>query len=309
MKKHQKTHAEIRIKSFKCDFEGCDSAFTAIGHLKRHKCIHTGEKKYPCDFEDCESKFASSGELNMHKRVHTGIRAYKCNFDGCNFTASRLGNLTTHKKGHIEERPFKCDVEYCDYANAHARNLKNHKLYWHTQEGQVRKKKDEARILRLLEKHNFDFKSQHCIDFVCVGSDRDGSRCFIDFLIEIKNKENQTIGFVFLEVDEHQHSWYSVSCEIRRMADVQRTLILEGNTFPVLFLRYNPHKYTVDSNPKKLRVKDREAQLVDYLKNVQFDNDFSVVYMFYNTVDEEPYIFTDPEYADSFKNLVIDCVV
>ena len=218
--------------------------------------------------------------------------------------------MTKHKR-HTNEKPYICDFDGCDAAFAQSGHLTKHKFYWHTKEGQVRKKKDEARILRLLNTHGFDFKPQHFIDFVCLGPDRDGDRCFVDFLIEIQDTNKKVVGFIFLEVDEHQHKLtnYSISCENRRMTDAQRSLSLEGNSFPIVFIRYNPHEFTVNNQKQKVRMKDREAKLVKLLQTIELKQPFSVMYMFYDTVDGNPYIFTDPTYEDSFKQLVTQCVV
>jgi len=140
-------------------------------------------------------------------------------------------------------------------------------------------------------------------------SDADGSYGRIDFLIEIKDKENRTIGFVFLEVDEEQHTRYSVSCEVRRMTDVYRTIMAEGNTFPITFIRYNPDAYTVDNIPKKTKDITRHEELIYLLQNMKFDQPFSIIYMYYDTIDDKPYIFSNPWYSDALKPCVTQCIV
>jgi len=201
-------------------------------------------------------------------------------------------------------RPFACEHEECGATFRHSNTLKSHYFYWHTKEGQVRKKKDEARVLRLLQARGYDFKPQHHIDFKCVGSDRDGDRCYIDFLIFVRDENGKIKGIIFLEVDEHQHDRYEVSCELRRMADVSRTLTMEGNTFPVVFLRYNPHQYEVDGLKVKKPLGQRERELATCIESMQFTQPFLVRYMFYDTVDSKPRIFADADYDDSFKALV-----
>ena len=303
---HKRKHTGVR--PFMCDYDGCGAKFADSGDLTKHKLIHTGQRPYPCDFEGCDAKFSQMGNLARHKRIHTGEKRYTCDFEGCDAKFVQSEHLKVHKRTHTGEKPHMCDFEECGMRFARKHHLKDHIFYWHTTEGQVRKKKDEARILRVLEKEGLRIKSQHHIDFSCIGSDRDGDRCFIDFLIEIKDTDGKTVGFIFLEVDERQHEWYSVSCELRRMTDVYRTLILEGNTFPVIFIRYNPHAYHIDDVQQKTKLKNREETLITYIKNITFDRPFSVVYMYYNVVDDEPYIYTDPNYDESFKQLVTDCI-
>lgn len=170
-------------------------------------------------------------------------------------------------------------------------------------------KKEESRILSLLQKHQITFKEQHTIDFRCIGADRDGDRCFIDFLIEIKDPSGGVTGYIFLEVDEEQHQHYSVSCELRRMSDVHRTLALEGNTLPLAFVRYNPDAHRSDGTLVRVWKKDREAKLVETLNSWTFDRPFGVYYsMYYDKIDNEPAVFEDVEYDASFRDYYLGCI-
>lgn len=304
---HKRIHEQE--KRFVCEFKECKAAFINSSALGKHRRTHTKVKPYVCNFENCQAAFSESSNLSRHKRTHTGQKSYICDFEGCTAAFVGSGDLTKHKRIHNGIRPFVCNVEQCGEAFAQSCQVKNHNFYWHTKEGQVRKKRDEARVLRLLEKAGFHLKAQHTIDFICIGPDRDGDRCYVDFLVEIRDEEGKVKGYVFLEVDEHQHKGYNLSCELRRMSDVIRTLNLEGNTLPIIFLRYNPHDFTVDNVKQKVLLRDKEAKLVDYLRKIDFEEPFSVIYMFYDTVDGEPYIFTDPRYSDSFKSLVKECIV
>lgn len=146
------------------------------------------------------------------------------------------------------------------------------------------------------------------IDFKCTGRDREGDRCFIDFLIQIRNQNGHVIGIVFLEVDEGQHKWYGVECEVRRMADVHLSLTLEENTLPILFIRYNPHRHSKDGKTYRLLKRTREDRLVRYLRNVKFDQAFAVTYMFYDSQDGLPCVIDDPAYDESFKQVLGDCI-
>lgn len=142
-----------------------------------------------------------------------------------------------------------------------------------------------------------------------MGSDRSGDFCSIDFLVEVKNVDNKTTGFLMLEVDEEQHKFisYTISCEVRRMSETFRSLLLEGNTLPVAFIRYNPHKFTRDGASITKLKRDREAELVEKIKNWEFEQPAGVYYMYYDTVDETPLIFCDPEYNEGFKEYLIGC--
>ena len=66
----------------------------------------------------------------------------------------------------------------------------------------------------------------------------------------IKDNDGKS-GVIFLEVDEHQHKTHLISCELRRMMDVHQSLVMEGNTLPIAFLRYNPNSHKVDGEFRK----------------------------------------------------------
>ncbi|KAI8352782.1 hypothetical protein B0O80DRAFT_367758, partial [Mortierella sp. GBAus27b] len=50
---HHKTHSEV--KEYRCDFQGCDSAFHRKADMQRHRLRHTGELPIKCHF--CDARF------------------------------------------------------------------------------------------------------------------------------------------------------------------------------------------------------------------------------------------------------------
>jgi hypothetical protein len=103
-----------------------------------------------------------------------------------------------------EEKPYACDWEGCDAAFANSSHLARHKKSVHTREGQEKKKKQENRVLTVLEKAGFDVHKQCHIKIEgCVrdvSEDTGRYRSFIDVHIL-----NQTSFILLLEVDECQH--------------------------------------------------------------------------------------------------------
>jgi len=82
------------------------------------------------------------------------------------------------------------------------------------------------------------------------------------------------------------------------MANVVSSLVLEGNTLPMLWLRYNPHSYKVEGRLARTTRTARHLRLTETLKNVSFEGQPSlrVAYMYYNTTEGLPACLSDPEY-------------
>lgn len=128
-----------------------------------------------------------------------------------------------------------------------------------------------------------DFKIVNCVNAICI-----------------------------IEVDERQHYWYTLSCEMSRMADVRASLVVAGYTLPFYWIRYSPcGKYRVGSEQVHVEQPDREKVLREHLVKVcspDFtpDNQETVHYMFYDLVSREegPKIMSDPDFSDAMKDVV-----
>jgi hypothetical protein len=165
----------------------------------------------------------------------------------------------------------------------------------------MRKKREEQRIASVLDNAGIAYRREHHVDFTCVvgGNRRQFAR--IDFLITFENK------IVMLEVDEGQHRFgdYSVGCDMRRMARIVESLAVEGNTIPILFVRYNPHSFKVDGHTKTVKRDKREEALLQKI-NASTDTDtdgtpLNILYMYYNAITNEndelkPCVMDDPEF-------------
>ena len=284
---HKRTHTGE--KPFVCDFVECEFSTSNTGSLLKHKRIHTKEKPFVCDFRGCEYSTSQKQSLTTHKRSHTGEKPFVCDFKGCEFSTGYSGTLATHKRTHTDEKPFVCDFQGCEYTSAQSGSLTIHKFYYHTQEGQQKRKREEERIANLLVTNKIDFKREHHIDFSCIAS----TFSRVDFTLIMGGKT------VFLEIDEDQHKSYGVACDISRMAKIYEVLTLEGNTLPVIFIRYNPHAFTNNELPKRVPKRDREARLVSVLHSISDmgHEGLSIIYMYYDVGKERLEIWNDPEYT------------
>lgn len=114
-------------------------------------------------------------------------------------------------------------------------------------------------------------------------------------------------GHVIIEVDEEQHSHISQLCETVRMNNVVTSWILNGNSAPIAWIRYNPHAYRNNGILAKTPTKERHFQLLKLLNEISFQNSqgVRVFYMFYDTEDGVPSILSDPDYNPVVKEWVV----
>lgn len=68
MKRHKLIHHSDE-KPFRCDFSGCDAAFSDTRILSDHKNIHLRLKPYKCEY--CTEAFRSGANLRLHRIRHT----------------------------------------------------------------------------------------------------------------------------------------------------------------------------------------------------------------------------------------------
>ena len=282
----------------KCTWEGCEYASNRTNSIVSHMRTHTGEKPYKCVFEGCEYACADSGNFNRHKRTHTDEKPYKCDFEGCEHACTQRTHLVTHMRTHTGEKPYKCEFEGCEHACTTSSALSRHFHYYHTAEGQQERKREEAKIEKILPE--WSFKREQHIDYRCIDPSLTWSR--LDFLLPYWKG-----GHVIIEVDESQHSGNSQSCETTRMNNVVTSWLLEGSDTPVVWIRYNPHAYKINGNKQITTQEDRHKQLLDFLDTLDFVDQpqVRVYYMFYDTQDGKPCVLDDPEYQETVKYWVV----
>ena len=303
-------------KPYQCCFEGCNWKFATLSHLTRHERKHTGERPYVCCFEDCDQTFSSSSALSDHIRRHTGEKPYKCDFEDCIVAFCSPGELTKHKRTHTGEKPYKCDFEGCDRA-FYTKHTRNTHAKTHTKEGQQRQKKQERRIelallqrgykkwtggIDILPQRGYYIREKR-VDFRRVSNSMACKWANIDFVVGVNG------GQVFLEIDEHQHKAYDISCETRRMTTVHESIMLDPSNplvqMPLVFIRYNPDTFRVNGCLQKLTKAEREQTLMDYICGMMLDEthagQLQVKYMFYDTSSNmtKPLICSDEQFPDA----------
>ncbi len=331
MVKHKRTHTGE--KPYKCDVAGCDFACTQSGDLETHKRTHTGEKPFKCDVAGCDFACAKSDGLATHNRTHTGEKPFKCDVAGCDYACSDSGNLVTHKRTHTGEKPFVCDVCPPEVALAftHSTNLKAHKKRWHTSDGAYKAVRKQQALATFLEDAGFDFRHELTIDTSCSAEananataangerERESKSRRIDMvrIHQVTDKAGLISVIVFVECDEFQHDDRDTSCEVARMTQVNEALALEGNTLPIVWVRWNPDACRVNRKKQHIPKKERGALLVRFLHALTLSSttflpgSVSIFYLFYDRDDGvgngfvPPKFALAPEYA-SFCTLIKD---
>ena len=89
---------------------------------------------------------------------------------------------------------------------------------------------------------------------------------------------------VIVEVDEHQHSMYDVSCERAREFHISDAI---GR--PTYFIRYNPDSYRVGGSRVKVKKTCREKRLISVMREFLFksvnnlpETGFETVFLYYD---------------------------
>ena len=196
-----------------------------------------------------------------------------------------------------------CDYPFCGYQTKNKTVFRNH-VKIHSEDRVRKRKKQEAVIAEVLTKNNIPYTREHTVTYKCI-SDIKNSNSRIDFVLEHRDQQG-TFGLIFLEVDEHQHKWNMLSCEISRMSKIIESLRVDGNMLPIRFVRYNPDAFTVNGAKMKMKQDERHRMLLQTLTATVFERPFGVKYLFYDSDENErPCVLKDSDYFESFKSFVL----
>ncbi|AHA55328.1 hypothetical protein EhV156_00232 [Emiliania huxleyi virus 156] len=185
----------------------------------------------------------------------------------------------------------------------------------HTIEYNASKKIQEEKVSQLLTESGYiqlynlgdalpppgHYKREHHINFNCGSENSEQKFCRIDFII------NSNGAYIFLEVDEDQHRFgYNamLSCDCKRMTDVQATVIQSDERIPPIYwLRYNPQAWHYNEETIRVPTEVRHRFLMERINEVQPSESIRIEYMFYDIVDDELEVLKNEEYADCFRPL------
>ena len=290
-----------------CPQPGCDYKAKKASNIKRHLAdAHgIGVVWHRCPQPDCNYKSKAAGNLKQHLAHAHGIGVvwHRCPQPDCNYKSKAAGNLKRHlADAHdIGVVWHACDAApgECHYACKTASDLHRHIRRMHFRVYAQRKCAQEERVRQALraadwQEHHLaeamppvgHFRREKRIDFKCAKLDTAGANARIDFVLGVPN------GYVFLEVDEHQHQYgYDalISCDMKRMSHVMESLAVEtGGHLPCIYwLRYNPHAWRVGGEVCTVPKAEREARLVAWLEGFECVAPLGIGYAFYDCEAEE----------------------
>ena len=263
----------------------------------------------------------------MHDKTQHSAAPPKFECPECDKTFKEKSKLKTHRahKHDVDVVWHCCDADpNCPYKSKTGGDLTRHIQSMHKRVFAQRKQEQEEKVRRALLDGGWReytlaetmppvgfFRREKRIDFNCAKKAQPGALsnagqyARIDFVLGVPG------GYVFLEVDEHQHRFgydnESLSCDMKRMASVMESLAVETNyDLPnVYWLRYNPHAHRANGDLVKVPKAERERRLLAWLGAFAFAAPLGVGYAFYDYDDESGLeVLANPDYDAQYAAVV-----
>lgn len=286
LNRHLASHK--KDKRVKCTFPKCKSTFKHITGLKKHRDqMHKEGVQYYCPSILCThlTSFNARDKLKRHIRsVHLNRKVISCL--RCKTPFGTITDFNIHMKSvhYVDVEWFECKHENCFELSTRKSAMTVHEKIDHSVDNILRRvKKEENKIVKLLNKYGISFVRELKIDYNCVEKISDmwkKNYANIDFVL---HSAEYTI---LLEVDEKQHKfgYGGVSCDMKRMNFVLSSIRASGNNLPVLFLRYNPNNFKIDCKTCKVSDKVKHYQLLDFIEKYKpSTGNLEIKYLFYDT--------------------------
>ncbi|SCU97551.1 LAME_0F20054g1_1 [Lachancea meyersii CBS 8951] len=117
-----------RAKTWICEYEGCNKAFSRPSQLTQHQeTVHRGIKAFKCP--QCDRSFARKSHLERHLVSHSEEKPFSCSVCNKGFTTRQ--QLRRHEITHTKS--FQCPYENCSESFYKHPQLRSHILSVHLQ--------------------------------------------------------------------------------------------------------------------------------------------------------------------------------
>lgn len=183
-------------------------------------------------------------------------------------------------------------------------NMARHYRTVHSAERQLRQKKEETKFENFLKQNAILYDREVFVNFKCDIGDRDKQYARLDFLIHHNN-------IYIVEMDENQHQWYTLSCELSRMCQVNQLLFEQYNVNGIVWIRFNPNAYKVDNLQMRVSRETRYERILKFIKDypeIETGPVVNVHYCYYDMANNDPVILSDDDYAPEFKKFVKESI-
>ena len=276
----------VDVKNKTCEEAGCNTrpTYNIPGESKGRFCV---EHKHPnmvnvvskiCEEAGCDTRayygFLSKGNTYCASHRQKGMitsSTKPCN--SCKQLGTHESNGTRFCEDHAPADAENLGLAICTACGLED-ILTNGKC--NTCDPTIQKIRQHAKenhIKDVLKANGIPFTHDKILEGTSCGRERP------DFQIDCGSH------FVYVEVDEHQHSSYACECEQTRMIN-----LVEVRGMPVRFIRYNPDYYEPIKGQRRFTQEQKEKKLVEYvvhaMKHTPQDGVFAnVLYLFYDEYD------------------------
>ena len=316
LKTHKARKHNVDVVFHVCEEKDCGKMFKTKGDLKGHqKYVHKMDVVwFACKQDNCKAKFKKKSDLVTHTTTqhNANLVLVSCGVHGCLVKCKTKKALKTHQANvhGIGTKWHLCAQENCTSRFKQKSDLTQHEITVHdigkfrcdlcvgastklttwidpittkTTEicrkcyHKVTDKKDivEKEIGKWLA-------ANFAHPMICQDQRVNGEAC-LKYRPDIMYSCGAEKLVIYVEIDEHEHLQQNSSyrCEEKRMSE----LYDETPGCLVVFVRFNPHKYTPEANETCLSREDRLELLRDTLKYIAENSDElktkSMLHVFY----------------------------